>query len=83
MSKVNTLILDAGPLIANGYSAFASLANDFLTTPSVYNEIRDERARQNLLLWSDRLSVRQPAAKYVQIGMFSPSFFLLGFSGYS
>ncbi|KAK7207854.1 Nin one binding Zn-ribbon like-domain-containing protein [Myxozyma melibiosi] len=67
MSKVNTLVVDAGPLIINGYSAFASLADEFLTTPSVYNEIRDERARQNLLLWGDRLVVRQPNAKYLQI----------------
>ncbi|KAK9366447.1 Nin one binding Zn-ribbon like-domain-containing protein [Lipomyces kononenkoae] len=63
---VACLILDAGPLIANGYSTLSTLANEFFTTPSVYNEIRDERARQNLLLWGDKLGLRQPSLEYIK-----------------
>ncbi|KAK9377391.1 Nin one binding Zn-ribbon like-domain-containing protein [Lipomyces chichibuensis] len=64
---VSCLILDAGPLITNGYSTLNSLADEFFTTPSVYNEIRDERARQNLLLWGDKLSLKQPSMEYIKI----------------
>ncbi|KAK9483483.1 Nin one binding Zn-ribbon like-domain-containing protein [Lipomyces starkeyi] len=64
---VSCLILDAGPLITNGYSTLTSLADEFFTTPSVYNEIRDERARQNLLLWGDKLSLKQPSMEYIKI----------------
>ncbi|KAK9434519.1 Nin one binding Zn-ribbon like-domain-containing protein [Lipomyces doorenjongii] len=64
---VSCLILDAGPLITNGYSTLASLADEFFTTASVYNEIRDERARQNLLLWGDKLSLKQPSMEYIKI----------------
>ncbi|KAK9241067.1 Nin one binding Zn-ribbon like-domain-containing protein [Lipomyces kononenkoae] len=64
---VSCLILDAGPLITNGYSTLNSLADEFFTTPSVYNEIRDERARQNLLLWGDKLDLRQPSMEYIKI----------------
>ncbi|KAK9468465.1 Nin one binding Zn-ribbon like-domain-containing protein [Lipomyces arxii] len=66
-TRVNTLVLDAGPLITNGHSTLAGLAEEFFTTPSVQSEIRDERARQNLLLWGEKLKVRQPLPKYFQI----------------
>ncbi|KAK9480945.1 Nin one binding Zn-ribbon like-domain-containing protein [Lipomyces japonicus] len=66
-SQVQCLILDAGPLIVNSYSALSQFAQEFVTTASVYNEIRDERARQNLLLWGDKLKVRQPTTEFIQI----------------
>ncbi|KAK9452478.1 Nin one binding Zn-ribbon like-domain-containing protein [Dipodascopsis uninucleata] len=65
--KVSCLVLDAGPLILNGYSALVHLADEFITTTSVYSEIKDERARQNLILWEDRLNLRQPSIEYIQI----------------
>jgi RNA-binding protein NOB1 len=58
--------LDAGPLITQSYSDLHSLAEHFYTTPSVYNEIKDERARSNLLLWNDKLQLRQPKPEYVK-----------------
>jgi RNA-binding protein NOB1 len=67
MAHIDSLILDAGPLLTQTYSDVHGLASKFYTTPSVYNEIKDERARQNLVLWGDNLVVRQPAPKYVQI----------------
>lgn len=64
---LNSLVLDAGPLITQSYSSLQSRAEHFYTTPSVYNEIKDKRARQNLLRWGPSLQVRQPQLKYVQI----------------
>ncbi|KAK9460009.1 Nin one binding Zn-ribbon like-domain-containing protein [Lipomyces oligophaga] len=66
MSRINTLVLDAGPLINNAYSTLHELAEVFVTTPSVHAEIRDERARANLLLWGDRLTLRQPKPESVR-----------------
>ncbi|ANB11028.1 Nob1p [Sugiyamaella lignohabitans] len=60
MASINSLILDAGPLLTQTFSDLHSRAEKFFTTPSVYNEIKDERARQNLLLWGEELVVRQP-----------------------
>ncbi|KAK9472823.1 Nin one binding Zn-ribbon like-domain-containing protein [Dipodascopsis tothii] len=66
-ANISTLVLDAGPLITRGVSSLTPLAEKFFTTPLVYNEIRDEQARQNLALWGELLEVRQPQPKYVQI----------------
>ena len=66
MAHIHSLILDAGPLITQSYSDLHSLAEHFYTTPSVYNEIKDERARSNLLLWNDKLQLRQPKPEYVK-----------------
>ncbi|ODQ67262.1 D-site 20S pre-rRNA nuclease, partial [Nadsonia fulvescens var. elongata DSM 6958] len=63
---IKSLVLDAGPLLTQSYNAIQHLADAFYTTPSVYNEIRDEKARQNLLLWGDRLEVRQPKPEYIK-----------------
>lgn len=67
MASIKSLVLDAGPLLTQSYSDIQHLAENFYTTPSVHNEIRDERARQNLLLWGDRLVIRQPKPEYVKI----------------
>ncbi|KAK9248055.1 Nin one binding Zn-ribbon like-domain-containing protein [Lipomyces tetrasporus] len=67
LAKVSCLILDAGPLITNGYSTLSGLADEFFTTPSVYNEIRDEQARQSLLLWGDKLGIRQPSLENIRL----------------
>lgn len=61
-SKVDHLILDAGPLINQTYSEIKTFANKFYTTPAVFAEIRDERSRRNLELWGKNLIVRQPSA---------------------
>ncbi|KAA8915831.1 hypothetical protein TRICI_002041 [Trichomonascus ciferrii] len=67
MASIKSLVLDAGPLLTQSYSDIQHLAENFYTTPSVHSEIRDERARQNLLLWGDRLVIRQPKPEYVKI----------------
>ncbi|VEU19929.1 DEKNAAC100471 [Brettanomyces naardenensis] len=58
--KVNTLILDAGPLITQSAGQLQNLAENFYTTPGVFNELRDERVRSQLPIWAERLQVRQP-----------------------
>lgn len=57
---VETLVLDATPLITQSASALQQYANTFYTTPGVRAELRDEHARNQLLLWGDALKVRQP-----------------------
>ncbi len=58
--KVDTLILDAGPLITQPAVRLQQLAFKFFTTPGVYHELRDENVRSELPLWTDKLKVRQP-----------------------
>ncbi|QOU20807.1 hypothetical protein BRETT_000521 [Brettanomyces bruxellensis] len=58
--KVDTLILDAGPLITQPAVRLQQLAFHFFTTPGVYHELRDENVRSKLPLWTDKLKVRQP-----------------------
>ncbi|CUM64987.1 uncharacterized protein PRCAT00002605001 [Priceomyces carsonii] len=58
--KVRCLILDAGPLITQTASTLQQYARMCYTTPGVRNELKDEYARQQLLLWGDELQVRQP-----------------------
>lgn len=58
--KVDTLILDAGPLITQPAVRLQQLAFNFFTTPGVYHELRDENVRSKLPLWTDKLKVRQP-----------------------
>ncbi|QPG76424.1 hypothetical protein FOA43_003813 [Brettanomyces nanus] len=65
-AKVNTLVLDAGPLITQPAIGLQQLAHSFYTTPGVYNELRDERVRSQLPIWSDRLQVRQPRASSIK-----------------
>lgn len=58
--SVNSLVLDATPLITQSASALQQFASNFFTTPGVRAELKDEHSRNQLLLWGDRLVVRQP-----------------------
>lgn len=62
-ANIKHLVLDAGPLITQTYSEIKQFATKFYTTPAVFNEIRDERSRANLLLWGENLIIRQPSAE--------------------
>ncbi|CAN6661792.1 20S-pre-rRNA D-site endonuclease Nob1p [Trichomonascus vanleenenianus] len=67
MANINSLVLDSGPLLTQTFGDIHGLADKFFTTPSVHAEIRDEKARQNLLLWGDRLVIRQPKPESVRV----------------
>lgn len=58
--KIQNLILDAGPLITQPASQLQQLADSFFTTPGVYNELKDETVRNQLIVWGDTLKVRHP-----------------------
>lgn len=57
---VESLVLDATPLITQSASSLQQYAKNFYTTPGVRAELKDEHARNQLLLWGDFLKVRQP-----------------------
>lgn len=59
-NNVVNLILDAGPLITQPASQLQQFAENFYTTPGVYNELKDESVRNQLIVWGDRLKVRHP-----------------------
>ena len=59
-TAVNSLVLDATPLITQPASVLQQYARAFYTTPVVRAELRDEHARNQLMLWHDVLQVRQP-----------------------
>ncbi|AET40223.1 rRNA-binding endoribonuclease Ecym_5477 [Eremothecium cymbalariae DBVPG len=50
-SHVKYLVLDATPLITHSYSHYQNYATAFYTTPTVFNEIKDQHARKNLEIW--------------------------------
>lgn len=58
--NVENLILDAGPLITQPASQLQQLADNFYTTPGVYNELKDETVRNQLIVWGDSLKIRHP-----------------------
>ncbi|ODV79251.1 D-site 20S pre-rRNA nuclease [Suhomyces tanzawaensis NRRL Y-17324] len=66
VAKVNALVLDATPLITQSASAIQQFAEKFYTTPGVHSELRDEHSRNQLLLWADKLQVRQPKPESIQ-----------------
>lgn len=63
---IKTLVLDAGPLLTQPASTLQQTACDFYTTPGVYNELRDDAVRRQLLLWGDQLKVRHPKPESIQ-----------------
>ncbi|GMG21336.1 unnamed protein product [Ambrosiozyma monospora] len=63
---INTLVLDAGPLITQSASQIQRYAEHFFTTPGVYNELKDEFARSQLILWGDKLTVRHPKPESIK-----------------
>lgn len=58
---VKTVILDAGPLIIQPATTLQQYAQEFYTTPGVHSELKDEYARQQLVLWGDQLKIKQPS----------------------
>ncbi|KAG7193036.1 Nin1 binding protein [Scheffersomyces spartinae] len=73
MSKsIQSLVLDAGPLITQTSSQLQQFANTFYTTPGVHSELKDEHSRQQLILWGDKLQVRHPKQEYIdQVSRFA------------
>ncbi|CAR24501.1 rRNA-binding endoribonuclease [Lachancea thermotolerans CBS 6340] len=67
-AHVNSLVLDATPLITQSYSHYQSYAKSFFTTPTVFQEIKDEQARKNLELWRSlgTLELRHPKAESIK-----------------
>lgn len=64
-TKIDSLVLDATPLITQSASALQQHACNFYTTPGVHGELRDEHARSQLVLWADKLKVRHPKPEYI------------------
>lgn len=62
------LVLDATPLIVQPYSNYQNYAESFYTTPTVFNEIRDENARKNIESWKGLggLDIRHPNEKSIK-----------------
>ncbi|CUM47826.1 uncharacterized protein AC631_04104 [Debaryomyces fabryi] len=64
--KIKTLVFDAGPLITQTASSLQQYAYNYYTTPGVHSELKDDNVRQQLLIWDDKLQVRQPKPQYIQ-----------------
>lgn len=64
-SSIQSLVLDAGPLITQSATFLQNHAKKFFTTPGVHGELKDESARRQLLLWGDSLTVRHPRQVYI------------------
>lgn len=64
--RINSLILDAGPLITQTASFLQQFAQFFYTTPGVHGELKDENSRRQLIIWGDKLQIRQPKPEYIQ-----------------
>lgn len=64
--KIKTLVFDAGPLITQSASSLQQHAYNYYTTPGVHSELKDDNVRQQLLIWDDKLQVRQPKPEYIQ-----------------
>lgn len=58
---MKTVVLDAGPLITQPATTLQQYAQEFYTTPGVHSELKDEYARQQLVLWGDQLNIKQPS----------------------
>lgn len=65
-SNVKSLVLDAGPLITQPAAQLQLLAETFYTTPGVYNELKDESVRNQLIIWGNKLQVRHPKKDAIQ-----------------
>ncbi|GMM32632.1 rRNA-binding endoribonuclease [Martiniozyma asiatica (nom. inval.)] len=64
---LDSLVLDAGPLLTLPASQLMANAEKFYTTPGVRAELKDENVRNQLILWGDKLVVKQPAQKYIDL----------------
>lgn len=65
-SNIDSIVFDAGPLITQPAVKLQQLADHCYTTPGVYRELKDERVRSELPVWSSKLQVRQPSAESVK-----------------
>ncbi|QLG74043.1 hypothetical protein HG535_0F05550 [Zygotorulaspora mrakii] len=67
-AHVKALVLDATPLITQPYNHYQNYAASFYTTPTVLQEIKDERARKNLEIWKSlgTLQLRHPTAESIK-----------------
>ncbi|SCU92896.1 LAMI_0E12486g1_1 [Lachancea mirantina] len=67
-AHVDSLVLDATPLITQPYTHYQHYAKAFYTTPTVLHEIKDERARENLKIWESigSLKLRHPKKESVE-----------------
>lgn len=78
--KVDTLVLDAGPLIER--KPLRGLANRYVTTPQVVNELKDPRVRQYFeqlsLLEGVNVEVKMPSPVSVSKGRLPHSIRYLG-----
>ncbi|CAH6718686.1 20S-pre-rRNA D-site endonuclease Nob1p [[Candida] jaroonii] len=64
--KIRQLVLDAGPLITQSASSLQQFAQEFYTTPGVFGELKDEQARNQLILWNDNLKIKQPSSESIK-----------------
>lgn len=67
--KVNTLVMDATPFIAQPFSHYKKFSKNYYTTPTVYNEIKSSNARKELEeYWNPiaNLQVRHPRAESIK-----------------
>lgn len=62
---LESLVLDATPLLTQTYAQLKPYAAKFYTTPGVRAELKDDNVKQQLLIWGDSLEVVQPKQKYV------------------
>lgn len=63
---IRNLVLDAGPLITESASTLQQYAQEFYTTPGVHSELKDEQARNQLILWNDNLKIRHPKLESIR-----------------
>ncbi|ABN64576.1 Predicted RNA-binding protein Nob1p involved in 26S proteasome assembly [Scheffersomyces stipitis CBS 6054] len=66
LANIKALVLDATPLITQPATALQQHAQTFYTTPGVHGELKDEHARQQLILWGDKLKIRHPKPESIQ-----------------
>ncbi|RCK57297.1 20S-pre-rRNA D-site endonuclease NOB1 [Candida viswanathii] len=63
--NIQSLVLDAGPLITQPATTLQQYAAEYYTTPGVHSELKDEYARQQLAIWGDSLKIKQPKPEYI------------------
>ncbi|KAI0462569.1 hypothetical protein LJB42_004063 [Komagataella kurtzmanii] len=64
--KINTLILDASPLITQPAAQLMQYAENFFTTPGVFLELKDDNVKKQLFIWGDKLKIRHPKSTFIK-----------------
>lgn len=67
---VRTLVIDAGPMLRVGLRV-KDYAEEFITVPEVFNEIRDRQARQQLAIFPFEIKTRVPSEEAFKAGIYS------------